>query len=160
MTLAEAEVPITACTVGAKGVHVLAGGARVHAEAVATEVVDVTGAGDLFASGFLWGIVTGQRLADGGADGQRRGGGGDLASRRPAGGGPQGAGERSRPIAARCRSVREAPVDSAGHGRGGAPHVVHVRILFRSLSDFVPFVAGGRNRPVRAGRRADAAQTR
>jgi sugar/nucleoside kinase (ribokinase family) len=60
MALAEAEVPVTACTVGPKGVHVLAGGARVHAEAVGTEVVDVTGAGDLFASGFLWGLVTGQ----------------------------------------------------------------------------------------------------
>jgi sugar/nucleoside kinase (ribokinase family) len=60
MTLAEAEVPITACTVGAKGVHVLAAGARVHAEAVGTEVVDVTGAGDLFAAGFLWGVVSGR----------------------------------------------------------------------------------------------------
>lgn len=60
MTLAEAEVPVTACTVGAKGVHVLAGGARVHAEAVGTEVVDVTGAGDLFAAGFLWGMICGQ----------------------------------------------------------------------------------------------------
>ncbi len=60
MTLAEAETPVTACTVGAKGVHVLAGGARVHAEAVGTEVIDVTGAGDLFAAGFLWGMVQGQ----------------------------------------------------------------------------------------------------
>ncbi len=60
MALAEAEVPITACTVGPGGVHVLAGGARVHADAVATDVVDVTGAGDLFASGFLWGVVTGR----------------------------------------------------------------------------------------------------
>lgn len=60
MTLAEAEVPVTACTVGPKGVHVLAGGARVHAEAVGTEVVDVTGAGDLFAAGFLWGLIRGQ----------------------------------------------------------------------------------------------------
>jgi sugar/nucleoside kinase (ribokinase family) len=59
MTLAEAEAPIVACTVGARGVHVLAGGARVHAAAVATEVVDATGAGDLFASGFLWGILEG-----------------------------------------------------------------------------------------------------
>jgi sugar/nucleoside kinase (ribokinase family) len=59
MTLAEAEVPITACTVGPKGVHVLAAGARIHAEAVATEVVDVTGAGDLFAAGFLCGLVEG-----------------------------------------------------------------------------------------------------
>jgi sugar/nucleoside kinase (ribokinase family) len=57
MALAEAEVPVTACTVGERGVHVLAGGARVHAEAVPTEIVDATGAGDLFAAGFLWGLL-------------------------------------------------------------------------------------------------------
>jgi sugar/nucleoside kinase (ribokinase family) len=62
MTLAEAEAPITACTVGERGVHVLAGGARVHADAVPTGVVDATGAGDLFAAGFLHGLVAGADL--------------------------------------------------------------------------------------------------
>jgi sugar/nucleoside kinase (ribokinase family) len=60
MARAAAEIPATACTVGARGAHVLAGGERVHAPAVATRVVDATGAGDLFASGFLHGIVTGR----------------------------------------------------------------------------------------------------
>jgi sugar/nucleoside kinase (ribokinase family) len=59
MKVAEAEIAITACTVGAGGVHVLADGARVHAPAVGTEVVDATGAGDLFAAGFLSGALAG-----------------------------------------------------------------------------------------------------
>ncbi|MFQ8430227.1 adenosine kinase [Amaricoccus sp. W119] len=60
MLRAQAEVPITACTVGPKGAHVLTGDARVHAPATAVNVVDATGAGDLFASGFLFGAVTGR----------------------------------------------------------------------------------------------------
>ncbi len=59
MDAAEAEIPVTACTVGAEGAHVIAGGARLHTHAVATEVVDVTGAGDLYAAGFLYGLVSG-----------------------------------------------------------------------------------------------------
>lgn len=57
---AEAEVPVTACTVGAGGVHVVSRGERVHAPAHGTTVVDATGAGDLFAAGFLYGIVSGR----------------------------------------------------------------------------------------------------
>ncbi len=57
---ARAEVAVTACTVGAAGAHVIEGEARVHAPAVATRVVDATGAGDLFAAGLLWGIVEGR----------------------------------------------------------------------------------------------------
>ncbi|MFT3975283.1 MAG: adenosine kinase [Amaricoccus sp.] len=57
---AAAEVPVTACTVGAAGVHVVSRGARVHAPAHGTKVVDATGAGDLFAAGLLHGIVTGR----------------------------------------------------------------------------------------------------
>lgn len=60
MDRAEAEVPLTACTVGARGAHVIGGGPRVHAPATPVHVVDATGAGDLFASGFLWGLVTGR----------------------------------------------------------------------------------------------------
>jgi sugar/nucleoside kinase (ribokinase family) len=60
MDRAEAEIPVTACTVGAQGAHVLADGARVHAPATAVRVVDATGAGDLFAAGFLHGLTTGR----------------------------------------------------------------------------------------------------
>ena len=60
MARAEAEIPVTACTVGARGAHVLAGGARVHAPAAKVRVVDATGAGDLFASGFLHGVTLGR----------------------------------------------------------------------------------------------------
>jgi len=57
---AAADAAITVCTRGARGATVLAGGGRVHAPAVATRVVDVTGAGDLFAAGFLFGLTTGR----------------------------------------------------------------------------------------------------
>jgi len=61
MARAEAEIPVTACTVGAAGAHIIAGGDRFHAPAApGVTVVDVTGAGDLFAAGLLHGIVSGR----------------------------------------------------------------------------------------------------
>jgi sugar/nucleoside kinase (ribokinase family) len=60
MGRARAEIPVTACTVGARGAHVLAGEARVHAPATEVKVVDATGAGDLFAAGFLHGLTSGR----------------------------------------------------------------------------------------------------
>jgi sugar/nucleoside kinase (ribokinase family) len=60
MDRAETEVPMTACTVGSRGAHVLGGGERVHTPAVGVDVVDVTGAGDLFAAGFLHGLTSGR----------------------------------------------------------------------------------------------------
>ncbi len=60
MRRAQEEVPVTACTVGAKGAHVIAGEAHVHAPATATSVTDATGAGDLFAAGFLFGLTSGR----------------------------------------------------------------------------------------------------
>ena len=60
MARAEAEVPLTACTVGAKGAHILGQGERVHAPATKVTVVDATGAGDLFAAGFLHGLTSGR----------------------------------------------------------------------------------------------------
>ena len=57
---AAADVAITVCTLGARGAYVLADGTRVHAPATAVKVVDVTGAGDLFAAGFLHGLTTGR----------------------------------------------------------------------------------------------------
>ena len=52
MARAEKEVDIVVCTVGE----------RYHAPAAATRIVDLTGAGDLFASGFLHGMVTGRDM--------------------------------------------------------------------------------------------------
>ena len=60
MARAEAEVPLTACTVGARGAHILGQGERVHAPATKVTVVDATGAGDLFAAGFLYGLTSGR----------------------------------------------------------------------------------------------------
>jgi sugar/nucleoside kinase (ribokinase family) len=60
MARAQAEVPATACTVGPRGAHIIAGETRLHVPAVPTEVVDATGAGDLFAAGLLHGITTGR----------------------------------------------------------------------------------------------------
>ncbi len=53
------EIGIVACTVGAKGAIVVQGDQTFHAPAIKADVLDVTGAGDLFAAGFLHGVVTG-----------------------------------------------------------------------------------------------------
>ena len=62
--LAEAAsvVKIVACTDSEHGVHVLSDGQRWHVPAVPTEIVDATGAGDLFAGAFLWGLTNGHNL--------------------------------------------------------------------------------------------------
>lgn len=62
LSRAGAGVEIVACTDGAAGVHLLAGGQRWHVPAVPTQVVDATGAGDLFAAGFLFGQVSGRDM--------------------------------------------------------------------------------------------------
>ncbi len=59
MRLAAQEVEIVVCTASEDGAYVLAGGNLEHAHAVPTEIVDATGAGDLFASGFLFGLTSG-----------------------------------------------------------------------------------------------------
>jgi len=59
MKLAAAEADIVVCTDSDKGAYVLNGGGLEHANAVPTEIVDATGAGDLFASGFLYGLTSG-----------------------------------------------------------------------------------------------------
>ncbi|MCP5039068.1 MAG: adenosine kinase [Rhodobacteraceae bacterium] len=56
---AAAEVETVVCTEGAHGCHVLKEGRRWHVAAIPTKAVDVTGAGDLFAGAFLWGMVEG-----------------------------------------------------------------------------------------------------
>lgn len=59
---ATAYVGIIACTDSADGVHVLSDGQRWHVPAVPTQIVDATGAGDLFAGAFLWGLTNGYDL--------------------------------------------------------------------------------------------------
>ena len=62
MAAAAQECDIVACTVGAKGAHILAGGEKHRAPADPVTIVDATGAGDLFASGFLYGLTHGHDL--------------------------------------------------------------------------------------------------
>ncbi|MEM7024202.1 MAG: adenosine kinase, partial [Pseudomonadota bacterium] len=57
------DVEIAAITVGAKGAYVVTKSETIHVPTAATKVVDATGAGDLFASGFLAGLVKGKDLA-------------------------------------------------------------------------------------------------
>ena len=59
---AASEVDILACTEGEQGAHILSGGARWHTPAMPVEIVDATGAGDLFAGAFLWGLAEGRDL--------------------------------------------------------------------------------------------------
>ncbi len=56
MQAAAAEVGMVAATDSENGVHVLVNGDHSHVPAVETRVVDATGAGDLFAGAFLWGL--------------------------------------------------------------------------------------------------------
>ncbi|MEO1919709.1 MAG: adenosine kinase [Paracoccaceae bacterium] len=60
MTLGAADVDILACTVGVRGAYVLSGGEEIHAPAVEMHIEDATGAGDMFAAGFLYGLTTGR----------------------------------------------------------------------------------------------------
>ncbi|MCO8144039.1 adenosine kinase [Rhodovulum tesquicola] len=62
LSRAAAEIDIVACTDSENGAHVLAEGQHWHVPAVPTQVVDATGAGDLFAAAFLWGLTHGHDL--------------------------------------------------------------------------------------------------
>ncbi len=56
------EVDIVACTDSEHGAHILSDGHRWHAPAMPVQIVDATGAGDLFAGAFLWGLTNGYDL--------------------------------------------------------------------------------------------------
>lgn len=60
---AQAELDLTACTVGAKGCHVVTRDDIRDVPATSTPMVDATGAGDLFAAGFLYGLVEGRDVS-------------------------------------------------------------------------------------------------
>lgn len=62
LAAAAAEVEIVVCTEAEHGCHVLTGTERWHIPAIPTKVVDATGAGDLFAGAFLWGMAEGYDL--------------------------------------------------------------------------------------------------
>ncbi|MGO4914150.1 adenosine kinase [Pseudogemmobacter sp. W21_MBD1_M6] len=62
LALAAAEVGIVACTDSDNGAYILSGGVCWHAPALPTQIVDATGAGDLFAGAFLWGLTHGHDL--------------------------------------------------------------------------------------------------
>ncbi len=58
----EDKVPVLVVTRSEKGAVAVSGGQRAEVAAEPTEVVDTTGAGDLFAAGFLYGHVNGEPL--------------------------------------------------------------------------------------------------
>ncbi|HKK35859.1 MAG TPA: adenosine kinase [Paracoccaceae bacterium] len=62
MEMARKEIEIVAVTVGPAGAHVLNGEETVNVPAAPMERVDATGAGDLFAAGFLYGLTQGKDL--------------------------------------------------------------------------------------------------
>ena len=59
---ASAESGIVACTLSHEGAIIAKGSERFRVEAFPAEVVDATGAGDLFAAGFLHGMLEGEDL--------------------------------------------------------------------------------------------------
>ena len=57
LNLAANDVGIVACTDGANGAYIMNEGELYQIPAKAVKIVDTTGAGDIFAAGFLWGIL-------------------------------------------------------------------------------------------------------
>lgn len=62
IAVASSECETVACTVGAKGAILVSGETRVHAPATKVDIVDATGAGDLFAAGCLYGLTNDKDL--------------------------------------------------------------------------------------------------
>ena len=62
LAMAASEVEIVACTDSENGAHILSHGQRWHAPAMPVQIVDATGAGDLFAGAFLWALTNGHDL--------------------------------------------------------------------------------------------------
>ncbi len=56
---AAGEVAFVVGTDSEHGAHILTGGQHWHVPAIPTQIVDATGAGDLFAGAFLWGLAEG-----------------------------------------------------------------------------------------------------
>lgn len=64
LTRVTEDVPLAAITVGPKGAWIVSRNRRIHVPTQPTKVVDATGAGDLFAAGFLAGMCQGRDLPD------------------------------------------------------------------------------------------------
>tara|TARA_R110002167_G_scaffold364821_2_gene587578 strand:- start:75198 stop:76199 length:1002 start_codon:yes stop_codon:yes gene_type:complete len=64
LAMAAAEVAVVACTDSANGAYVLAGSQHWHVPADPVQIVDATGAGDLFAGAFLWALAENYSLPD------------------------------------------------------------------------------------------------
>ncbi len=62
MAQAQADTPLTACTIGPKGAHLIRPDEILTVPAAPMPRVDATGAGDLFAAGFLYGLTHGRDL--------------------------------------------------------------------------------------------------
>ncbi len=69
MAAAANEVEVLACTDSENGAYIWKGGRASHIPATSVEIVDATGAGDLFAGAFLWGLTNGFDLETCGAMG-------------------------------------------------------------------------------------------
>lgn len=61
---AATEVAIVACTDAENGAHILSGTDHWHVAAAPVQIVDATGAGDLFAGAFLWALTHNYALSD------------------------------------------------------------------------------------------------
>ena len=59
---AASEIETVVCTDSENGAYVLSGDEKHHVPAIPTQVADATGAGDLFAGAFLWGLAEGHDL--------------------------------------------------------------------------------------------------
>lgn len=57
MAAGAAELEILACTDSENGAHIMSHGEHWHVPAMEVKIVDATGAGDLFAGAFLWGLT-------------------------------------------------------------------------------------------------------
>jgi sugar/nucleoside kinase (ribokinase family) len=69
MAAAAADVEVLACTDSENGAYIRKGGRASHIPATKVDIVDATGAGDLFAGAFLWGLTGGYDLETCGAMG-------------------------------------------------------------------------------------------
>ena len=63
LKLCSNDVGILACTAAENGAFIINKSEKIHIPAIPTKIVDATGAGDMFAGGFLWGLTEGYDLA-------------------------------------------------------------------------------------------------